>query len=300
MPVCVEHPELICQLAQGSYSRIYIAVSSSSGEEIAVKRYLSGDRGDREYKRETSILRHLEGLSQSSPYVISPRLDAVPYPLIGLELCARGDLTDYVHNVAPCVRETRRIARELALGLVFLHDHGIAHEDVKPDNIGMTADFHVRILDFGLAVRTRPTELFESFEAHAQLSSRYGTVPYTSPEKLQGKLHGLEVDWWSFGVILYELIFRCLPWDAESLDDMAELICTQPLKMPQQAAEPSLASSVGLIRNLIEDKDPKQRLGYHFGGREVLAHPFLTKRGHRRDDAESGRDAASESKQAHK
>mmetsp|Transcript_36485 Transcript_36485/g.58763 ORF Transcript_36485/g.58763 Transcript_36485/m.58763 type:complete len:382 (-) Transcript_36485:4607-5752(-) len=92
--------------------------------------------------------------------------------------------------------DARFYASEIALGLRFLQENNIAHRDIKPDNILLTSDGHTAISDFGLATRL-----------HGGLKTLCGTAEYIAPEVLSSKTWTSRyLDWWAFGVMLYEML----------------------------------------------------------------------------------------------
>ncbi|MEA3458347.1 MAG: protein kinase [Candidatus Thermoplasmatota archaeon] len=94
----------------------------------------------------------------------------------------------------------KEYALKIAEGMAYAHEKGVLHKDIKPQNIKVTSDGNVKIMDFGIAetVRTSMSRL--------QNSSSSGTLVYMSPEQLKGKNVGKEADIYSFGAMLYELL----------------------------------------------------------------------------------------------
>lgn len=107
----------------------------------------------------------------------------------------------------PFTEEIARFyAAQVALGLEELHSHHIAYRDLKPENVLLDSDGHIRLSDFGVST-------FLEEKNGYQTGGRAGTFGYMSPEMLQGQPYGVDVDVWGYGVFLYELLHGALPWD---------------------------------------------------------------------------------------
>ena len=86
---------------------------------------------------------------------------------------------------------------EIISAVSHLHEKGIMHRDLKPENILMDVDGHVMLTDFGLA---------KEFEENTRSNSMCGTTEYMAPEIVRGKGHDKAADWWSVGILLYEML----------------------------------------------------------------------------------------------
>jgi serine/threonine protein kinase len=141
------------------------------------------------------------------------------YIVIASEFCQRGDLVDFIQALGPVEDKLAiSICYKILSGISFMHSRGIAHLDIKPDNILLTKDLEPKICDFGHSRKI--SELPQTF--------KYGTKKYASPEFYTGgKLDAAKADVWSVGVMLYCLLTASFPWDEESIykGDLAEPEC---------------------------------------------------------------------------
>jgi predicted ATPase len=129
---------------------------------------------------------------------------------IAMELIEGQTLRQLLASGALPIRRAIEIAAQVAEGLARAHEAGIAHRDLKPDNLMISSDGFVKILDFGLAkAATRTAELQETRELsgwHTQPGVVVGTVQYMSPEQASGALFDFRSDQFSFGLVLYEMV----------------------------------------------------------------------------------------------
>ena len=90
-------------------------------------------------------------------------------------------------------------AAELYCALTYLHKNKIVYRDLKPENVILDLQGHIKLIDFGLATKIKPDKF--------NCSSFCGTVEYIPPEVLQGKSYSFNFDWWGFGILIYEMLF---------------------------------------------------------------------------------------------
>ena len=152
---------------------------------------------------------------------------------------------------------------QIALAIQYLHDKDIVYRDLKPENVLIDEKGYLRLADFGLSKKLKNDELTNSF---------CGTPEYLAPEIVIQKGHDKNVDWWSLGIILYEMLFGVPPFYLKDLDKMYELIKTSQPKFLRQY--PISKDAKDIIMKLLE-KDPKKRLGYNNGLEDIKKHPFF-------------------------
>lgn len=158
--------------------------------------------------------------------------------------------------------QARVYTAEIVSAVSHLHQSGIVHRDLKPENILMNADGHVMLTDFGLA-----KEIDES----SRSNSMCGTTEYMAPEILLAKGHNKAADWWSVGILLYEMLTGQPPYVHSSRKKLQEKIINEKLKLP-----PRLSSEAhSLLKGLLQ-KDPSKRSGSGLrGGDEIKSHKWF-------------------------
>ncbi|CAM8916058.1 unnamed protein product [Rhodiola kirilowii] len=158
--------------------------------------------------------------------------------------------------------QARLYAAEIVSAVSHLHERGIVHRDLKPENILMTPDGHVMLTDFGLA-----KEIDES----SRSNSLCGTTEYMAPEILLSKGHNKNADWWSVGILLFEMLTGQPPFTHANRQKLQQRIINEKVKLP-----PFLTSEAhSLLKGLLE-KDPLKRLGSgQKGAYEIKSHKWF-------------------------
>ncbi|KAI8967543.1 kinase-like domain-containing protein [Mycotypha africana] len=154
---------------------------------------------------------------------------------------------------------------EITLGLQQLHRMGILYRDLKPENILLTADGHIVLTDFGLSKQ------FSSADEMQKTATFCGTAEYIAPEILDQLPYSYEVDYWSLGTILYEMITGITPFWAENRDEMFRRIREDPLQFPAFIDIETADFIARLLR-----REPKRRLGSGSDGPlQVRSDPYF-------------------------
>ncbi|XP_044853929.1 ribosomal protein S6 kinase alpha-1 isoform X3 [Mauremys mutica] len=153
---------------------------------------------------------------------------------------------------------------ELALGLDHLHSLGILYRDLKPENILLDEEGHIKLTDFGLSK--------EAVDHEKKAYSFCGTVEYMAPEVVNRQGHTHSADWWSYGVLMFEMLTGSLPFQGKDRKETMTFILKAKLGMPQFLS----SEAQSLLRALFK-RNPANRLGSGTdGAEEIKRHPFYS------------------------
>ncbi|OWZ58218.1 serine/threonine kinase 32 [Cryptococcus neoformans c45] len=186
-----------------------------------------------------------------------------------LDLMLGGDLRFHLDRAGAMSEEIVRFyVAEIALAIDYLHSKRIVHRDLKPDNILLDEKGHAHITDFNIAVH---------FSDRRLLTGVAGSMAYMAPEVLTKRGYSAPVDFWSLGILAYELLFGKRPFRGRTNSALTNSILNEALSWPEDA--PGRCSSDGMhaIRGFLE-RDPNKRLGYRPGGGgmdNIKNHPWF-------------------------
>jgi serine/threonine protein kinase len=175
-----------------------------------------------------------------------------------LNFCNGGDLY-YLLSRVKKFREAqaRFYTAEIFSALQHLHSLGVIYRDLKPENVLLDGDGHIKLTDFGLSKESSTADTF------------CGTPVYLAPEIWLRKTYGFEVDWWSLGCVLYEMVTSLPPFWGDTIRDVYQkVIKTQP-KFPTMS--PECQSCIERLLN----REPSQRLGSINNGADIKEHEFF-------------------------
>lgn len=158
---------------------------------------------------------------------------------------------------------SRFYSAELLLALEHLHELDVVYRDLKPENILLDYTGHIALCDFGLCkLNMKDSDTTNTF---------CGTPEYLAPEILNGHGYNKTIDWWTLGVLLYEMLAGLPPFYDEITDKMYQKILHNPLVFGDEIGAEARSILTGLLT-----RDPSQRLGVN-GADEIRRHPFFEK-----------------------
>ncbi|KAL5531338.1 hypothetical protein ACEPAG_4215 [Sanghuangporus baumii] len=144
-----------------------------------------------------------------------------------LDLMLGGDLRFHLERMGSFSEDAVRLyVAEIGSALSFLHEKKIIHRDLKPDNILLDERGHAHITDFNIAVHYSDRRL---------LTGVAGSLAYMAPEVLSKRGYSYMIDWWSLGVLAYELIFGRRPFRGRTNADLTHAIARDPVRFPEDS-----------------------------------------------------------------
>src|SRR5687768_8787386 len=217
-------------VGSGGMGEVYRAHDGRLGRDVALKIL------PRDLSTNTEALRRFEVEARAASALNHPNIVTI-YEIeredslawIAMELIEGEDLGSVIDREPMSIKNALRIALKIADGLAAAHERGIVHRDLKPDNVMITRDGFVKILDFGLAKQIRLLSSEDTTVPHTSPGAVFGTVGYMAPEQAAGRETDYHSDQFSFGVILYELLTRRRPFDQDTkAETMAAIIREDP------------------------------------------------------------------------
>ncbi|KAJ7973555.1 GPCR kinase [Quillaja saponaria] len=178
-----------------------------------------------------------------------------------VELCQPITLFDRIINRSLPESEAASVMKQLLEAIAHCHRLGIAHRDIKPDNLLFDSRNNLKVADFGSA---------EWFGEEGSMSGIVGTPYYVSPEVLMGRNYNEKVDVWSCGVILYIMLAGIPPFYGESAAEIFEAVLRANLRFPTRVFRSVSPVAKDLLRKMI-CKDVSKRLS----AEQALRHPWI-------------------------
>ncbi|XP_067845119.1 ribosomal protein S6 kinase alpha-5-like [Heptranchias perlo] len=273
----LENFELLKVLGTGAYGKVFLVrkISGHDANKLYAMKVLKKAsivqkaKTTEHIKTERQVLEHI----RQSPFLVTLHYafqTDTKLHLI-LDYVNGGELFTHLYQREHFTEvEVRIYAGEIVLALEHLHKLGIIYRDIKLENILLDGDGHVVLTDFGLSKEFIADENEKTY-------SFCGTIEYMAPEIIQGGSSGHDkaVDWWSLGVLVYELLTGASPFTVDGAKNSQSEISRRILKN-----DPPFPVEIGpTAKNLIQKllmKDPKQRLGSGpIGAEEIKSHAFF-------------------------
>jgi eukaryotic-like serine/threonine-protein kinase len=238
--------EILGWLGAGGMGEVYRARDARFGRDVAIKviepafaadasrvhRFEQEARAAGQLNHPNILAVHDAGVHEGAPYLVS-------------ELLEGESLRSRLKDGALPPRKAIEYARQAAEGLAAAHDKGIVHRDVKPDNLFITKDGRIKILDFGIAKLAAPRDdptRHTGFATDTAAGTVVGTAGYMSPEQVRGEVVDARSDIFSVGTVLYEMLTGRAPFTRETAaESMTAILKEEPAEPLSPEVPPALA-----------------------------------------------------------
>ncbi|CAH8453324.1 unnamed protein product [Dicrocoelium dendriticum] len=270
--------ETIRLIGSGAFGEVSVVRWKTNGGIYALKslhKYDMLKRSDRAcFQEERDVM--VRALVQNSPWIarLHHTFQDEKFLYFLMDFYNGGDMLTMLSKFDDKIPEdiARFYVAEIVLAINSLHNLGYVHRDIKPDNVLLESSGHIVLADFGSCLKLGDNGLVKN-------STAVGTPDYISPEILRATednhgTYGVECDFWSLGVMIYEMLFGETPFYSENLIETYSQIMNfeENFKIPDDFPDVS-ENARDLIRRLICDR--KRRLG-RAGIHEFKEHPFFT------------------------
>ena len=239
-------------IGQGSFGRIFLSIETTTSSHFAIKQLRKIDiikmKQIDHLRNEIYILNSIK-----HPFIIEMKgfTQNARNIYIVMEYIAGGELFSLLREEGQFGKaETSFYASNVILALEYLHSCNVIYRDLKPENLLIGTDGYLRLSDFGFAkVITNRTYTL------------CGTPEYVAPEVIRNTGHGKGADWWSLGILLYEMLVGIDPFNADSPMETFKRILRAELIFPEKF----LKDAKSLIKHLLE-RDLSKRYGNLING----------------------------------
>ncbi|KAK6473836.1 protein kinase C delta type isoform X3 [Huso huso] len=249
-------------LGKGSFGKVLLAELKGRGEFFAIKALKKDVVLLDDDVECTMVEKRVLALAWDNPFLthLYSTFQTREHLFFVMEYLNGGDLMFHIQEKGRFdLYRATFYGSEIVCGLQFLHAKGIIYRDLKLDNVMLDKDGHVKIADFGMCK--------ENVFRENMASTFCGTPDYIAPEILLGQKYSFSVDWWSFGVLLYEMLIGQSPFHGDDEDELFESIRMDTPHYPRWITK----ETKDILEKLFE-REPTKRLGI-VGN--IKLHPFF-------------------------
>lgn len=263
----LEDFQFIAVLGKGNFGKVMLSEEKATRKLWAIK-----------VLKKEFILQNDEIESTKSEKRVFVTINKARHPfLVGLHSCFQtetriyfvmeyisgGDLMLHIQRQQFSEKRAKFYAVEVLLALEYFHQNGVVYRDLKLDNILLTLDGHVKVADYGLCK--------EDMGYGNTTNTFCGTPEFMAPEILLERDYDRSVDWWAFGVLIYEMLLGQSPFKGTNEEEIFQAIIEEEVLYPVNMNE----DAVSILQQLLT-KEPSKRLGSSINdAADIKAHPYF-------------------------
>jgi len=264
----LSHFQLLRSVGKGAFGKVRVVQHKENKKLFALK-YINKEKCIKMHAVQ-NIIQERNLLEEiNNPFICNLRYafqdDENMFMVIDLML--GGDLRFHLNRMQTMTEEMVKFyVMEVSSGLAYLHGKHIVHRDLKPDNVLLSETGHAHLTDFNIAVH---------FQDDQPLRAVAGSMAYMAPEVLSKKGYFSAVDWWSLGVMMYELLYGKRPFRAKTNQELTHAIIHDQVQYP---AHSSISPECINVMKAFIERNVSKRLGaLEAGGFEkIKQHPYFS------------------------
>src|SRR5215213_1563470 len=270
IPEAIAHYHIIKKLGAGGMGEVYLAQDTKLDRKVAIKLIRADSLTNENLKhrlvREAQSAAKLDHPNICAIYDVN---EADSFTFIVMQYIEGETLAERMEREPLSVSTALTVAEQAAEGLAEAHARGIVHRDIKPQNMMLTQRGQLKVLDFGLAKKMLSSDSIDDEAPTAMLLSKpghvIGTMPYMSPEQVQGEPLAPSSDIFSLGIVLYEMLAGKHPFkDKSAAVTMSRILLGEPTPTEQYKTQVSPALETLLDKMLRKDKATRYQNAEHF------------------------------------
>lgn len=289
--------EKVRLLGQGDVGKVFLVKQKNTNRLYALKVFSKAEMMKR--KKIKRVLVEQEILATSNhPFIVTlyHSFQSEDYLYLCMEYCMGGEFFRALQtrkSKCICEDDARFYASEVIAALEYLHLLGFIYRDLKPENILLHISGHIMLSDFDLSIQTQDAQNTKNkspmmtsnhnqttmidtkvFSDGFRTNSFVGTEEYIAPEVIRGNGHTAAVDWWTLGILIYEMLFGMTPFKGSNTNETFCNILKNDIIFPNN--NDISRNCKDLIKKLLY-KNESKRLGCKMGAADIKRHPFFKK-----------------------
>ncbi|KAI3327761.1 Pkinase-domain-containing protein [Xylariaceae sp. AK1471] len=285
-------------IGKGDVGKVYLVREKKSARLYAMK-VLSKKEMIKRNKIKRALAEQEILATSNHPFIVTlyHSFQSEDHLYLCMEYCSGGEFFRALQTrPGKCIPEddARFYAAEVTAALEYLHLMGFIYRDLKPENILLHQSGHIMLSDFDLSKQSgpggKPTMIMgkngastsslptidtKSCIANFRTNSFVGTEEYIAPEVIKGSGHTSAVDWWTLGILIFEMLYGTTPFKGKNRNATFANILREEVTFPEHSGAPQISNLCkSLIRKLLI-KDETRRLGARAGASDIKTHAFF-------------------------